>query len=43
MTRKMLLALALVVVLSFVVGCHTIQGIGRDIEWVGQKGSEIVR
>lgn len=42
MIKKMLLVLALVVVFSCMVGCHTVQGIGRDIEWVGQKGAEIV-
>jgi len=43
MVRKLLLVFALTVVLLSFAGCQTIQGIGRDIEWVGEKGSEIVQ
>lgn len=43
MIMKMLLVLALVVVFSCIVGCHTVQGVGRDIIWVGEKAAEIVR
>ena len=42
MIMKMLLVLALVVVFSCIVGCNTVQGVGRDIEWVGEKAAEIV-
>lgn len=42
MVRKVLLVLALIAVLSCLVGCQTIRGLGRDIEWIGQKGAEIV-
>jgi len=43
MVKKLLLVFALTVVLLSFAGCQTIQGIGRDIEWVGEKGSEIVQ
>ena len=42
MIRKVLLVLALVVVVFSLVGCNTVQGLGEDITWVGEKGSEIV-
>ncbi|MHC4654920.1 MAG: hypothetical protein ACYTDW_19150 [Planctomycetota bacterium] len=42
MIRKVLLVVALVIVVFSLVGCQTLQGIGEDITWVGEKGSEIV-
>jgi len=42
MIRKVLLVLAIAAALMVVVGCNTVRGVGRDIEWVGEKGSEIV-
>ncbi|MHC4581325.1 MAG: entericidin A/B family lipoprotein [Planctomycetota bacterium] len=42
MVKKVLLTIALVVVILWVVGCQTVQGIGNDITWVGQKGQDIV-
>jgi len=42
MIKKMLLVLVLVIVFFCIVGCNTVQGIGRDIEWVGEKAAEIV-
>ena len=42
MVRKVLLAIALVVVVLSVVGCKTVQGIGGDITWVGKKGQQVV-
>jgi len=42
MVRKILLVLALVGVLFSLLGCQTIQGLGEDIKWIGEKGSEIV-
>jgi len=43
MIMKMLLVLALIVVFASVLGCNTVQGVGRDITWVGQKAAEIVK
>jgi predicted small secreted protein len=42
MIMKMLMVLALVVVFSCIVGCNTVQGVGRDITWVGEKAGEVV-
>jgi predicted small secreted protein len=42
MVRKVLLVFALVVVVFSLVGCQTIQGLGEDIKWVGEKAAELV-
>ncbi len=42
MVRKMLLIAALVVVVFSLAGCQTVQGIGGDIKWTGEKGAEIL-
>ena len=42
MIRRVLLLVALVIVVFSLLGCQTVQGIGEDITWVGEKGSELV-
>ena len=42
MVRKVILILALVGVVFSLLGCQTVQGLGEDIKWIGEKGSEIV-
>jgi len=42
MVRKILLIAALVAVGFFFVGCQTVQGIGGDIKWTGEKCAEIL-
>ncbi len=42
MVRKVLLVFALIVVLFSLIGCQTVQGIGADIIWTGEKGAEIL-
>ncbi len=42
MIRRVLLVVALVIVVFSLVGCQTVRGLGEDITWVGEKGSEIV-
>ncbi len=42
MIRKVLLLLALIAVVFSLVGCNTIQGLGEDIKWTGEKAAEIV-
>lgn len=42
MVRKVFLVLTLVVVLFSLIGCQTVQGLGEDITWVGEKCSELV-
>ena len=40
MVNKVLLVIALTVMVFSLVSCRTVQGIGGDITWVGQKGQE---
>jgi predicted small secreted protein len=42
MFKKALLLLFLVVLLFALTGCQTVQGIGGDIQWLGEKGAEIL-
>jgi predicted small secreted protein len=42
MFRKVLLVFALIVLLFSLIGCQTVQGIGGDIIWTGEKGAEIL-
>jgi predicted small secreted protein len=42
MLKKVLLVFALIAVVYLLSGCQTVQGIGGDIKWIGQKGSELV-
>ncbi len=37
MLQKTLLVALLAVLLFSLVGCQTIQGLGKDIEWVGEQ------
>ena len=38
----MLLTAVFVILLFALTGCQTVQGLGRDIEWMGQKMGEVV-
>jgi len=42
MFRKALLALVLIVVVFSLAGCQMVQGLGRDVTWIGEKGAEIL-
>ena len=42
MLKKALLVVALIVVVFSSVGCHTVQGLGEDIKWTGEKGAEVL-
>ncbi len=42
MAKKILLALALIVLLLSVVGCNTVQGLGEDITAIGEAGEELL-
>ena len=42
MIKKVLLVVALVVLLFSLIGCQTVQGLGGDIKWTGEKGAEIL-
>ncbi len=40
MVRKLLISLGLVAVALTATACNTVKGLGRDIESVGQAGSD---
>ena len=42
MIRKIILIFALGIVTFSLIGCQAMQGLGRDIEWIGQKTEEIL-
>jgi len=42
MVRKALLAVVLIVMMFSLIGCQTVQGLGEDIKWTGEKGAEIL-
>jgi predicted small secreted protein len=42
MLQKAVLAVILAVLLFSLVGCQTIEGMGKDIEWVGEQMSNAV-
>jgi predicted small secreted protein len=42
MAKRTLLVVALIVLLFTLVGCQTVQGLGGDIKWTGEKGAEIL-
>jgi predicted small secreted protein len=42
MVRRILLVIALMIVVFSLMGCQTVQGIGRDITSVGKAGEELL-
>jgi len=42
MVRKVVLVVVLIVMVFSLVSCQTVQGIGADIKWVGEKGEETI-
>jgi predicted small secreted protein len=42
MLKKLVLLTMMLILTVFLVGCNTVQGIGKDIEWTGQKGAEVI-
>ncbi|MFC1794455.1 entericidin EcnA/B family protein [Planctomycetota bacterium] len=42
MVRKVILVVALIVMLFSLVSCQTVQGIGADIQWIGEKGEAAI-
>jgi predicted small secreted protein len=43
MLKKLVLLITLLILAGLLVGCNTVQGVGKDIEWTGQKGAEVLR
>jgi predicted small secreted protein len=42
MAKKLLLLAALIIVIFVAVGCQTVQGLGGDITWTGEKSAELL-
>lgn len=42
MIRKVLLVVVLVIMISSSIGCQTVQGLGGDIKWTGEKAAELL-
>jgi predicted small secreted protein len=42
MFRKLLLIILLAFLLLLLTNCQTVQGIGGDIKWTGQKSAEVI-
>jgi predicted small secreted protein len=42
MVKKVLLVAVLIVVTLSFIGCQTVQGVGGDIKWTGEKGAEVI-
>jgi len=42
MIKKLLLIIVLIVMAISIIGCQTVQGVGGDIKWTGQKSAEIL-
>lgn len=42
MIRKILLVVALIFMMFSVIGCQTVQGLGGDIKWIGEKCGELL-
>jgi predicted small secreted protein len=42
MIRKVFLVVALFIAVFYLVGCQTVQGLGEDIKWFGEKAAEVV-
>ena len=42
MVKKILLLVALIVVMFSLISCQTVQGLGGDIKWTGEKGAELL-
>ena len=41
MVRKAILSALLFAVILLSAGCRTVEGVGRDITWLGEKGAEV--
>ena len=40
--RKVLIIVVLVLMLFSLMSCQTVQGIGKDIQWIGEKGEQAI-
>ncbi len=42
MVKRIGLLIVLMVLLISLAGCQTVQGVGEDIKWTGEKGAELL-
>ena len=42
MIKKILLTLTVLILMVSLIGCQTVQGVGGDIKWAGEKGAEVL-
>jgi predicted small secreted protein len=42
MVKKIILYVILIILSFSSISCQTVQGIGGDIKWTGQKGAEVL-
>lgn len=42
MFRKVILIIAFIAIAFSLIGCQTVQGLGKDITWIGEKSAEVV-
>lgn len=42
MIRKIILCAALIIFCISLTSCQTVQGVGGDIQWIGQKCAELL-
>ena len=42
MIKKMLLTVALIFAVFLLVSCQTVEGLGGDIQWIGEKTGELL-
>ena len=42
MIKKVLLVIALIIVMFSSISCQTVQGLGGDIKWTGEKVAEML-
>ncbi len=42
MVKKIILLLALIILGFSLISCQTVQGLGGDIKWTGEKGAEVL-
>jgi len=43
MLKRIILSAVLIALVIVLTGCNTVQGLGEDIKWTGQKGEEILQ
>jgi len=42
MIKRIILYAALIILSFSLISCQTVQGLGGDIKWTGEKGAEIL-